>query len=76
MKKDKNGIPYNLEVPIYYDIQDGSYILEMDTMIDDFNDKLKSLDSLCVKLRKEKNKENKWTRTKKWKIGLIIKLNN
>lgn len=58
MKKDKNGIPYNLEVPIYYNVQDGSYILEMDTMIDDFNDKLKSLDSLCVKLKKEKNNEN------------------
>lgn len=53
MKKDKNGIPYNLEVPIYYNIQDGFYILEMDTMIDEFNDKLKSLDSLCDKLRKE-----------------------
>ena len=59
MKKDKNGIPYNLEVRIYYDVQEGFYILEMDTMIDEFNDKLKSLDSLCVKLRKEKNKENK-----------------
>ena len=59
MKKDKNGIPYNFEVPIYYDVQEGFYILEMDTMIDEFNDKLKSLDSLCVKLRKEKNKENK-----------------
>ena len=55
MKKDKNGIPYNLEVPIYYNVIDGSYILEMDTMIDEFNDKLKSLDSLCVKLRKENN---------------------
>lgn len=60
MKKDKNGIPYNLEVPIYYNIQDGFYILEMDTMIDEFNDKLKSLDSLCDKLRKE----NKWHTTK------------
>ena len=59
MKKDKNGIPYNLEVPIYYDVQEGFYILEMDTMIDEFNDKLNSLDSLCVKFRKEKNKENK-----------------
>ena len=59
MKKDKNGIPYNLEVPIYYNVQDGSYILEMDTMIDDFNDKLKSIDSLCVKLKKEKNNEVK-----------------
>ena len=62
MKKDKNGIPYNLEVPIYYNVQDGSYILEMDTMIDDFNDKLKSLDSLCVKLKKEKNKIFSWDR--------------
>ena len=60
MKKDKNGIPYNLEVPIYYNVQDGVYILEMDTMIDEFNDKLKSLDSLCVKLRKG----NKWHTTK------------
>ena len=33
MKKDKNGIPYNLEVPIYYNVQDGSYILEMDTLL-------------------------------------------
>ena len=59
MKKDKNGIPYNLEVPIYYDVQEGFYILEMDTMIEEFNDKLKSLYSLSVKLIKEKNNENK-----------------
>lgn len=52
MKKDNNGIPLAIEVPVNYSInENGHYILETDTMYDTFLDKVKSLDSLCVKVK-------------------------
>lgn len=57
MQKDKNGIPLTLEIPVYYRRDSkGYYQLEYDTMNENFIDSMKSLDSLCVKVKREEDK--------------------
>ena len=53
MSKERgNEIPLTIEIPINYTInENGNFILEYDTMQDDFADKMKSLDSYLVKLK-------------------------
>lgn len=61
MSKERgNEIPLTIEIPINYTInENGNFILEYDTMQDDFADKMKSLDSYLVKL-KQRIEEKKW----------------
>ena len=61
MSKERgNEIPLTIEIPINYTIdENGNFILEYDTMQDDFADKMKSLDSYLVKLKQRiEEKEN------------------
>tara|TARA_R100000008_G_C3581315_1_gene168707 strand:- start:1545 stop:1715 length:171 start_codon:yes stop_codon:yes gene_type:complete len=54
----KENIPSAIEIPIHYRVNSkGQYILEYDTMHDAFTDKMKSLDSYLVKLKRRRDNE-------------------